>query len=260
MAALRAHIDVKPIGDADGNNGAGPNTGSSSRDNNIFQDESRVLNTVYKDVNYWNDRFKEERTYDWLLSFDQVKDILVPHIPSTSSRILVVGCGNSTFSAGLYDYGYTNIVNIDFSEIVIDAMEAENKELRPLMEWKCMDMTDLSDFADGSFDVVIDKAAMDAIMVDEGDVWNPKSEVVELADKMCLGISRVLKNTGIHLQISFAQPHFRTKYLFGCRQSDGQIDPFKAEAGYCERYAWNLSSETIECGGCLPYFLYIMRR
>ena len=53
---------------------------------------SAPLNVVYKDVNYWNDRFKDEESYDWLLSFDQTKDYVLPHIPSVQSRILIIGC------------------------------------------------------------------------------------------------------------------------------------------------------------------------
>lgn len=44
------------------------------------------------------------------------------------------------------------------------------------MSWRVMDMTAL-DFPDGSFDVVIDKAAMDALLTDEGSVWEPNAEV-----------------------------------------------------------------------------------
>jgi hypothetical protein len=65
-------------------------------------------------------------------------------------------------------------------------------------------------FEDGSFDVVLDKAAMDALMVctnvlvinqrfmliyvclryqtDEGDVWNPAAHVVSGAHAMCSGL------------------------------------------------------------------------
>jgi hypothetical protein len=73
----------------------------------------------------------------------------------------------------MYDAGYHNIVNIDYSETVISAMKERHCVERPNMEWRVMDMTDLSELADETFDVVIDKAAMDAMMAVEGDVWNP---------------------------------------------------------------------------------------
>ena len=58
-----------------------------------------------------------------------------------------------------------------------------------------MDMLSMT-FADDSFDVIIDKATMDALMVDEGDVWNPCLPCREQGDIFCKGISRVLKSKG----------------------------------------------------------------
>ena len=144
-------------------------------------------------------------------------------------------------------------------------MSAKHSSSCPDMKWECMDMTDLK-YDTGSFDVVIDKAAMDAIMVDEGDVWNPDDNVIDLVDKMCSGIDRVLHPFhGVHLQISFAQPHFRTKYLMASRQKVLEecaeaTSPFTAEEGPCDRYHWVCAHQTIECGGCLPYYLYLMKR
>jgi hypothetical protein len=52
------------------------------------------------------------------------------------------------------------------------------------MSWRVMDMTAL-DFPDGSFDVVIDKAAMDALLTDEGSVWEPNAEVCSKISSVC---------------------------------------------------------------------------
>ena len=40
------------------------------------------------------------------------------------------------------------------------------------MEWIIMDITNMS-FAPCSFDVVVEKATLDALLVEETDVWNP---------------------------------------------------------------------------------------
>jgi 2-polyprenyl-3-methyl-5-hydroxy-6-metoxy-1,4-benzoquinol methylase len=77
----------------------------------------------------------------------------------TGARVLMLGCGNSLLSEVLYDAGYTNIVNIDYSAVVIEQMKARHAESRPKMSWLEMDVTDLK-FED-EFDAVIDKATME---------------------------------------------------------------------------------------------------
>jgi ubiquinone/menaquinone biosynthesis C-methylase UbiE len=140
----------------------------------------------------------------------------------------------------MYDAGFPNIVNIDFSAVVIDSMRQKHEQQRPSMRWEVMDMTDLK-YEDGVFDVVIDKAAMDALMCDEGDVWDPNPEVLAAADRMCGHISRVLKPNGLFLQISFAQPHFRRKYLLGREAGTaGPKQPLMSKS-----YGWNLEHKEI---------------
>ena len=97
--------------------------------------------------------------------------VSIPTKEKNYIKILVIGCGNSTFSSDLYDSGYTNIVNIDFSEVCINNMIKKHGIKRPFMKWLVMDMTDMAAFENESFDVVIDKATMDALMVDEGDAF-----------------------------------------------------------------------------------------
>jgi hypothetical protein len=79
----------------------------------------------------------------------------------------------SALSGDMYASGYHHITNLDFSSVVIDAMRAKYDALFPgsTMKWVVGDMTRLDNFAAGSFDVVIDKCAMDALLVDEGSPW-----------------------------------------------------------------------------------------
>ena len=46
-----------------------------------------------------------------------------------TDRILVVGCGNSPFTAALYDDGFKDVTSIDFSPTVIKAMAARHAEV-----------------------------------------------------------------------------------------------------------------------------------
>jgi SAM-dependent methyltransferase len=223
-------------------------------------------NGVFKEKGYWEQRFAIEDEYDWLLTFAHMERQLVPLL-HPDDRILIVGCGNSTLSADLYDHGYHHITNIDYSPTVIEKMAAMHGTERPGMAWLEQDMTDLR-FDTGSFDVVLDKASMDALMVSEGDVWAPNEDTVHATDRMCHGVSRVLKDaTGRFVQISFAQPHFRTKYLMAThllppdqrQQQVGSV--YNPVRGHCDRYRWSLEYEPIVTeAGCLESFLYVMRK
>jgi 2-polyprenyl-3-methyl-5-hydroxy-6-metoxy-1,4-benzoquinol methylase len=91
-------------------------------------------NTDYGKKTYWDHRFSTELEYEWLVPWKDVAYLLKPFL-SPSSRILVVGCGNSSFSADLYDAGYKNVCSVDYSDVVINAMRSRNQEQRPDMEW-----------------------------------------------------------------------------------------------------------------------------
>ena len=92
-----------------------------------------------------------------------------------SDRILILGCGNSSLSEDMYRDGYRNIVNIDFSAVVIENMKRKCKDLTE-MQWMVMDMTNMT-FPEGAFEVIIEKATLDALMVEERDPWNPTGDI-----------------------------------------------------------------------------------
>lgn len=221
-------------------------------------DEEDHLNSDYKLKSYWDSRFEEEEQYDWLVKFNEIEQYIIPKMPSKEAKILIVGCGNSTFSADLYDFGYQNITNIDFSEVCIARMNEKHATQRPGMRWLTMDMTELL-FSDQEFDIVIDKASMDALLVDEGDVWDPEESTISTVDKMCAGISRVLRPGGLFLQITFAQTHFRTKYLMASHVLKSEVSPFESLKGRCDRYAWTLGYDSVNpTTGCIHYYIYHM--
>jgi len=79
----------------------------------------------------------------------------------------MTGCGNSKFSEHLYDLGYKNITNIDFSGIVIDQMKERYKESYPEITFLEMDACDMT-FENNSFDFILDKGLLDSILCGEG--------------------------------------------------------------------------------------------
>lgn len=79
------------------------------------------------------------------------------------------------------------------------------------LKWSVMDARNMKEFADGHFDAVIEKATLDALLVDEKDPWQISSTGQSLMEGILKEISRVMKANGTFLSISFAQPHFRSK-------------------------------------------------
>jgi len=223
-------------------------------------------NREYNRQEYWEKRFADEEEYDWLAEYEHVRHLIHKYLPDRKARVLIVGCGNSRFSAQLYADGYRELTNLDYSAAVIERMRARHPEMR----WIVSDMTRLDLLPRtpeqashlGLFDAVIDKAAMDALMTEEGDVWDPRAEVRDQVDRMCSGISGVLHaEHGLFLQISFAQTHFRSRYLLGAKHRQ-LVDP---ESGltrqFSDSYSWYYSHETFQPeGGCFHKFFYVCAR
>jgi ubiquinone/menaquinone biosynthesis C-methylase UbiE len=70
----------------------------------------------------------------------------------------------------MYDVGLKNITNIDLSGTVIQKMTAKNKS-RAEMKFIQMDMLRM-EFDSESFDIVLDKGTLDALMSDNSDNVN----------------------------------------------------------------------------------------
>ena len=64
----------------------------------------------------------------------------------------------------MYDEGYTQITNNDISKFCIQTMSERNRESRPNMKWDIMDVRDMAIYKNESFDLIIDKSTIDAIL------------------------------------------------------------------------------------------------
>ncbi|VFQ79255.1 unnamed protein product [Cuscuta campestris] len=135
--------------------------------------------------------------FEWYSEWPQLQEHLLPHI-SGDSLVLVPGCGNSNLSEHLYDAGCRNITNIDFSKVVISDMLRKNVRSRPEMKWRVMDMTSML-FANESFDVIVDKGGLDALMEPK---LGPK-----LGNQYLSEVKRVLKAGGKFFCLTLAEAH-----------------------------------------------------
>jgi len=180
---------------------------------------------------------RDRGEYDWFQgSYNQCKQVVFPLLKQ-GQRVLQVGCGNSRLSEDIYDQfgGNIEIVNMDFSQMAIETMREKTKGKQ--MQWDVMDCMDLR-YADSSFDVVIDKGTMDALMCEKGEAWDLPDEIAERCERELSGVYRVLKPAGIFIYITFGQPHFRRPVL---------LQPGRD---------WSLQVVTI--GEFFHYFIYIL--
>jgi EEF1A lysine methyltransferase 4 len=220
----------------------------------------------YGTVEYWNARYQSDpEAFEWFQSYKGIAHLLspnhltpnrpfsiekentVPTFPSkTKARVLIVGCGNSRFGEDMLKDGWLGgITNIDFSNVVIDAMKTrfENSDFlckietklkratnnksnivstkdpvnttpkgkvgfagrSPFMEFECVDITLGLPYKNETYDLIICKGTMDAILCSPAAGSN-----VSVMMNEC---SRVLKKTGSMLVVSYGSPENRLQYF-----------------------------------------------
>ena len=103
----------------------------------------------------------------------------------------------------MYLTGFQAITNIDISKVVIE-QSSERYSYNPDMKWLVMNASSL-EFKDETFDVVIAKGLLDAILCGESSTANTA--------KLCAEVSRVLKPGGIFFIVSYGTPENRLNHL-----------------------------------------------
>jgi 2-polyprenyl-3-methyl-5-hydroxy-6-metoxy-1,4-benzoquinol methylase len=125
----------------------------------------------FEQKEYWDKFFRKLKKnsdmeyFEWYGEYVDFKAPLKKYIKS-SDKILNIGCGKSLMSEQMYDEGFENIINCDFSEKVIEGkhtifvkileMNARSKSKRPKMEYHVMDVMKMT-YENGAFDAVLDK-------------------------------------------------------------------------------------------------------
>mmetsp|Transcript_86123 Transcript_86123/g.278223 ORF Transcript_86123/g.278223 Transcript_86123/m.278223 type:complete len:418 (-) Transcript_86123:108-1361(-) len=175
---------------------------------------------TYSTPAYWDDAYIAGRygeTFDWYGAWteDDLRGkslgAVVKPLVKPSARILVLGCGNSNMSALMHSDGYTNIMNVDISEKVIEQMKDKHAQVQGL-EWRAMDASKM-DFPDGSFDAVVEKGMFDSLYAGTGErVQGVLSEVL-----------RVLRPGAQLVSVSFAGD--RIDRLFEAAQDGASAPP-----------------------------------
>ena len=151
--------------------------------------------TDYSSLAYWENRYTNEHLeiFEWYQTYESLKEKIGEYL-KTTDKVLNVGCGTSKFAEDLYIEEITNVTNIDFSENAIKIMEDRYKEQNVKMIYKKMDVTEMSEFPNNSFNIVFDKALLDTVLCAEN--------ALPIVDKMINEIYRVLVNQGYYIIIS----------------------------------------------------------
>jgi ubiquinone/menaquinone biosynthesis C-methylase UbiE len=120
-----------------------------------------------------------------------------------TSKILNVGCGNSTMCEDMYDQdGFRGVQNIDLSPEVIQLMMSRNHDPRQHLKFHVMDVRELK-YPNDYFDAIIDKGTLDCLLCGSY-AW--KNFLLALKE-----ISRVMKNGAYFISLSHGKPADREK-------------------------------------------------
>lgn len=179
----------------------------------------------YSKEEVWDNRYKDkEEPFEWYQTYESLKEHIGNYF-GDECKVLHIGCGTSSIIYIIYigfaedlligdeeniqDPFKKNIVNIDFSEKAIELMEQVYKEDEATkqfpLEFKKMDIKDLSAFNENEFDVVFDKAVLDCVLCGEN--------AIPIVDNVLNQIHRVLKPGKYYICVSNGNELSR-KYLF----------------------------------------------
>ncbi|KAJ4830902.1 hypothetical protein Tsubulata_044840 [Turnera subulata] len=180
---------------------------------------------AYGEAWYWDKRYaKETGPFDWYQKYSSLAPLINLYVPPLPHhRVLVVGCGNSAFSQGMVEDGYQDVVNVDISSVVIDAMNKKYAS-RPQLKYIKMDVRDMSDFQTGSFDAVIDKGTpistsyvcLEPLIPSCVEIIRAKMLLRCLrrfGGRHLLTNYRVLKDKGVYILVTYGAPVHRLQLL-----------------------------------------------
>lgn len=159
---------------------------------------------AYGEPSYWDHRYRQDPgPFDWYQKYNTLAPLFDLYI-QRHQRALIIGCGNSALGEGMVADGYQDVVNIDISSVVIEAMQRKYQNNQKL-KYVQMDARDMSNFVSDSFDVVVDKGTLDSLMCG--------SHAQENAKRMLEEVGRILKHKGVYILITYGDPSYRLHLL-----------------------------------------------
>jgi ubiquinone/menaquinone biosynthesis C-methylase UbiE len=125
-----------------------------------------------------------------------------------------------------YDDGIDDITSTDVDAGVVDTMRQRNGTLRPRLRYMQTDACDMHNILDKSFDIVIDKSVMDALICAGKSVVSRCSREVH----------RVLTDSGLYLCVSLNDPEQMRVAITrtGCPSRQWQVKVLSCDNGHSE--------------------------
>lgn len=207
----------------------------------------------YGRLDYWNERYtKEKDPFDWYQRYMGIQHLMVPSTLSPNKsfpsrdcvRVLVPGCGNSLLMEHMIADGFKHITNIDFSPVVISQMEERYKDRG--MVFKLADVTDSIPFPDSSFDLIVCKGTLDAILCSSGATMRARTFVEEC--------SRVLEDEhGVLMVVTYGSQENRMVYFEDEKLWPGGVEVYEVPKP-------RINSPNVNDKGPSNHYIYICRK
>ena len=166
------------------------------------------FDTTYSDcvqygrIQFWDARYAEEsECFEWYYGFDYFRSTINENVPKDWS-VLYAGCGSSNLGADLVADGYTDVTIGDISRVALHQQKIRHKGTALKYFQGTMLDTNLPAH---SVSCIIDKALFDSLMCSTTGDISIRQYMFE--------IERLLKDDGVFILISSANPEARLGYL-----------------------------------------------
>jgi len=120
----------------------------------------------------------------------QPLDKVLPKYLKATDKILIIGGGISQLGVGLWKDGFKDITQIDVSEVAVSRAKVDHASFDGL-KTVLQDATDMVDYQNNTFDVVLEKLTFDYLRFFGQDVVKASTESL-----------RVLRHGGVFLSIT----------------------------------------------------------
>merc|ERR1712216_254120 len=179
--------------------------------------EKGMASGSFKDgKSYWDAQYKADSSdFDWYQQYGHLEVLLAGF--DNNATVLITGSGTSKIGVELANRGVATVNHIEQSPHAVNAMKSRYGNTG--VTFTEGDVTSMP-FNNESYDIVIDKACLDAILCEEGGTRKSQLYLNQVA--------RVLKESGKFVCVSTGKKELRGSYFeqhFGDMQVDAISKP-----------------------------------